>query len=80
MIDYVFFFFFWSYKQSTTHSLKQHYKRNFHGINDWVIVWKDRHTCREVLYEWSGVEIAMTESRKTDVTSAIIEEKKKEKA
>ena len=27
----------------------------------------------------SGVEIAMTESRKTDVTSAIIEEKKKKK-
>ena len=28
----------------------------------------------------SGVEIAMTESRKTDVTSAIIEEKKKRKS
>ena len=27
----------------------------------------------------SGVEIAMTESRKTDVTSAIIEEKKKKR-
>ena len=76
MIDYVFFFFL-SYKQSTTNSLKQHYKRKFHGIMTESLSGKT-DTLVEKSY-MSGVEIAMTESRKTDVTSAIIEEKKKKK-